>query len=92
MMSAHASAHLAMGMPPACEFNRRCPAGEATANTWVKRTGCDSWNDLLIKSGYEKCVRTHCNHHCELTETANRPELSVEEYDALAEVFTKLFV
>jgi len=36
-----------MGMPSACEFTRKRPAGETTANTWVKRTGCDiivSWN------------------------------------------------
>ena len=81
-----------MGMPSACEFTRRRPVGEATANTWVKRAGCDSWNDLLIKSGYEKCVRTLCNHHCELTATANRPELSVEEYGVIEEALSKLLV
>ena len=81
-----------MGMPSACEYTRRRPAGEATANTWVKRIGCDSWNDLLIKSGYEKCVRTHCNHHSELTAMISESELSFEEYEKMEEELSRLLM
>ena len=82
--------YVELGMPSANEFTRRRPAGEATALTWAKRTGCDTWTDLLIKSGFEKCIRTPCNHHPELTATITELELSVEEYEKMEKELSRL--
>lgn len=45
-------------MPTQKEFDLGRRKGDVgAAATWVRRTGCDSWNDLLQKSGLRESKR-----------------------------------
>lgn len=70
-----------MGMPTQKEFDLGRRKGDVgAAATWVRRTGCDSWNDLLQKRGFRESIRKDYNHHCALTVSVSESNLLVEAY------------
>ncbi len=80
-----------MGMPTFQEFNKmRKKDIIGGAETWVRRTGCESWIDLLKKSGFKEAVRKDRNHHCELSVTTKESSLPIEEYDRMEDILTKV--
>lgn len=79
-----------MGMPPQKVFNDERAEGEGCASTWVRKTGFESWNDLLQKSGFGEAVRRDNNHHCELIVSTSESDLSVEAYDRMEEILKKI--
>lgn len=79
-----------MGMLPQKVFNNERAEGEGCASTWVRRTGCELWNDLLQKSGFGEAVKRDNNHHCELIVSISESDLSAEAYDRMEETLKKV--
>ncbi len=69
-----------LGKPTEREFNENRPEGTACASTWVRRAECKNWNDLLVKSGFEDCLRNIHAPRCQLEVTTTESDLTEAEY------------
>lgn len=66
--------------PTEREFNEKRPEGIACASTWARRAECKNWNDLLVKSGFEECLRNIHAPRCTLEVITLESDLSEAEY------------
>lgn len=69
-----------LGKPTQKEFDRIRPEGAGSASTWVRRTKSKSWNDLLVQSGFEDCLRNIHAPRCQLEVTTIESDLTEAEY------------
>ncbi len=69
-----------LGKPTEREFNEKRPEGTACASTWARRAKCKNWNDLLVKSGFEDCLRNIHAPRCQLEVTTTESDLTEAEY------------
>ena len=71
---------LELGKPTQREFDKIKPEGAGSASTWVRRTKSKNWNDLLVRSGFEDCLRNIHTPHGMLEVTTIESNLSEAEY------------
>lgn len=82
-----------MGMPTQKQFDMGRQKGEVgAATTWIRRAGCDSWNDLLQKCGFQESIRKDDNRHCALTVSVSESNLPVEAYKKMEDELNRVLV
>jgi len=72
--------YVELGKPTFREFDLNRPEGVGAATAWLRRTKSKTWNELLIKSGFENCLRVNHEKHFELEVNTIESDLSEEEY------------
>lgn len=80
-----------MGMPTQRLFDlKRQKEYVGTATTWIRRAGCDSWNDLLQKCGFQESIRKDDNRHCALLVSVRESNLPVEAYKKMEDELNRV--